>query len=68
MANNVVTQVLGGDKKVLDNVFTVQDVMNKTGTSTGYTASVNGDAQSASYTLEDGDFVSLSQAVKGGLI
>lgn len=68
MANNVVAQVLGGDKKVLDGVFTVQDVMSKTGTTSGYTASVNGDSQSPSYTLEDGDFVSLSQAVKGGLI
>jgi hypothetical protein len=65
MANNVVAQVLGGEKKVFDNVETVLDVKQKLGV-TGYTATVNGDTESDSYELQDGDFVSLSQAVKGG--
>lgn len=65
MARNVVAQVLGGEKKVFDDVRTVKDVTDKLGV-TGYTATVNGDQQSASHELDDGDFVSLSQAVKGG--
>ncbi len=67
MANNVVAQVLGGDKKVLDNVETVGDVKAQLAVS-GYSATVNGDTASDSDELSDGDFVSLSQAVKGGLI
>lgn len=67
MAQNVVAQILGGSKQVLDSVQTVMDVKNKTNTATGYTATVNGDPANDSYQLEDGDFVSLSQAVKGGL-
>lgn len=66
MAKNVIAQVLGGEKKVLDNVETVGDVKQQLGV-TGYTATVNGDTQSDGYDLEDGDFVSLSQAVKGGV-
>lgn len=65
MARNVVAQVLGGEKKVFDDVRTVKDVTNKLG-ATGYTATVNGDQQAEGYELDDGDFVSLSQAVKGG--
>jgi sulfur carrier protein ThiS len=67
MANNVIAQVLGGDKKVLDSVETVADVKEKL-SAQNYTASVNGDPASNDYELSDGDFVSLSQAVKGGLI
>lgn len=65
MANNVVAQVLGGEKKVLDNVNTVGDVKEELGAE-AYTASVNGDPAKNDYQLDDGDFVSLSQAVKGG--
>lgn len=65
MAKNVIAQVLGGEKKVLDDVYTVADVKAKLGAS-AYTASVNGSPASDSESLEDGDFVSLSQAVKGG--
>lgn len=67
MANNVVVQVLGGDKKVLDNVGTIADVKAKLG-ATAYTAQVNLEPASNDYELADGDFVSLSQAVKGGLV
>jgi sulfur carrier protein ThiS len=67
MAKNVIAQVLGGEKKVLDDVTTVGDVKAKL-KSEAYTASVNGDPQPNDYELDDNDFVSLSQAVKGGLI
>lgn len=65
MANNVVGQALGGEKTVHDNVRTVKDVCERMKL-VGYTATVNGDQQAPDYALEDGDFVSLSQAVKGG--
>lgn len=65
MAQNIVTQVLGGQKKVLDNVHTVGDVKAQLG-ATNYVASINGETAKDSDTLQDGDFVSLSQAVKGG--
>lgn len=67
MAQNVIAQVLGGEKKILDNVSTVADVTKQLNVN-GYTATVNGDQQGSDYELENGDFVSLSQAVKGGLI
>ncbi len=65
MARNIIAQVLGGEKKVLDGVTTVKDVTDQLGV-TGYTATVNGDQQAPHFVLEDGDFVSLAQAVKGG--
>ena len=66
MAKNIIAQVLGGEKKVLDDVSNVGDVKAALGV-TGYAASVNGTPSSDGTLLEDGDFVSLSQAVKGGL-
>ena len=65
MANNIVAQVLGGEKKVLDGCETVGDVKMKLNAS-GYTASINGEPARDADELNDGDFVSLSQAVKGG--
>ncbi len=67
MAKNIIAQVLGGDKKVLDDVNTVGDVKAKL-EATSYTATLNGSPASDDESLEDGDFVSLSQAVKGGQI
>lgn len=66
MAKNVMAQVLGGEKKVLDDVFTVGDVKRKLNATTGYTAALNGNAATDNESVEEGDFVSLSQAVKGG--
>lgn len=66
MAKNVIAQVLGGEKKVFDDVNTVSDVKSKLGASTGYTAAINGEPAEDSQTLEDGDVVTLSKAVKGG--
>lgn len=67
MANNIIAQVLGGEKKVMDGVTTVADVKAKLGVS-GYTASINGSPANDQDALQEGEFVSLSQAVKGGLI
>jgi sulfur carrier protein ThiS len=67
MAKNVIVQPLGGTKQVMDDVRTVRDITTKLNL-TGYTATVNGDQQSPDYEVDDGDFVSLSQAVKGGLL
>lgn len=66
MAKNVIVQVLGGDKKVLDNVETVRDAKAKLDAQ-AYAATLNGSPASDSDSLEDGDFVSLTQAVKGGM-
>jgi hypothetical protein len=65
MAQNVITQILGGDKKVLDGVQTIGDIKKALAVSS-YTATLNGSPASDSDSVEDGDFVSLSQAVKGG--
>lgn len=66
MASNVIGQVAGGTKQVLDNVNTVSDVASKLGASTGYTASLNGDPASMSDSLEDNDMVTFAKSVKGG--
>jgi sulfur carrier protein ThiS len=66
MAKNVIAQKLGGTKQVLDDVETVGDVKTKL-SATGYTASLNGEPAQDSDEVSDGDFVSLSQAVKGGI-
>jgi hypothetical protein len=66
MANNVIAQALGGEKKVLDSVSTVQDVSTRLGLSGGYTASVNGSSADFAASLDDGDIVTFAKAVKGG--
>jgi sulfur carrier protein ThiS len=65
MTNNVIAQVLGGEKKILDNVATVADVKKLMGAE-GYTAAINGSPASDSEALSEGDIVTLSKAVKGG--
>lgn len=66
MSNNVIGQVAGGEKKILDNVHTVADVKRSLNVSEGYTAAINGDPAEDNDDVSDGDFVSLSKAVKGG--
>lgn len=63
---NVVVQVLGGDKKVLDNVDTVADVRSKLNIESAYQASVNDEEADDSYDLGDNDFVTFTEKVKGG--
>lgn len=67
MANNVIAQIQGGSKQVLENVDTVADVKRKLSASTGYTAAINGDPADDSESVEEGDFVTLAKSVKGGL-
>jgi sulfur carrier protein ThiS len=66
MTNNVIAQILGGEKRILDGVNTVADVKAKMGAS-GYAAAVNGSPADDSQTLSEGDIVTLSKAVKGGI-
>lgn len=68
MANNIIGQVAGGIKTVLDNVESVQDVKQRLGATEGYTAAVNGNPADNDQVLEDGDMVTFSKAVKGGLL
>jgi hypothetical protein len=66
MAQNVVGQVAGGTKRLLDNVNTVADVARELGASTGYTASVNGDPANMNDSIDDSDMVTFAKSVKGG--
>lgn len=65
MANNVILQVLGGEKKVRDGINTVRAARENLGLGTQYKASVNGTPKDEHASLCDGDFVSFSEAVKG---
>ncbi len=66
MANDVIGQVSGGSKQILDNVNTVGDVASKLGASTGYTANLNGSPAELSDGIQDGDRITFAKAVKGG--
>lgn len=68
MAKNVTAQVLGGQTKVLQDVDTVQDVLNALELDGAYAASVNGEPATNESELNDYEFVSFSPAVKGGLV
>lgn len=65
MAQNVIAQVVGGTKKILDDVETVGDVKKALGV-TDYTANVNGDPADDGYELEDQDMVTMAKPAKGG--
>jgi sulfur carrier protein ThiS len=65
MTNNIIAQVMGGAKQILDGVNTVADVKTRMNAQ-GYTALVNGSPADDSYALSEGDIVTLSKAVKGG--
>lgn len=67
MASNIIAQVSGGSKQVIDGVNTVAEVKTKLGATVGYTAAINGDPAEDNEALSDGDFVTLAKAVKGGL-
>jgi hypothetical protein len=66
MANNVIVQVLGGNKKILDNVETVKDVKTKMGLAEGYTAAIDEVTANDTDKVQEGNFVTLSKSVKGG--
>ena len=67
MADNVTAQILGEDPRLFDGVFTVADVKEELGVSSGtYSSSVNGEPADDDYELEDYENVTLSPSVKGG--
>jgi sulfur carrier protein ThiS len=66
MTNNIIAQVSGGEKRVLENHSTVAQVKATMGCTEGFTAMINGSPAADSDALDEGDFVSLSKAVKGG--
>ena len=68
MAKNVTAQVLGGSAKVLNDVNTVQDVLDALELDGAYAASINGEPAQTDSALNDYEFVSFAPAVKGGLI
>ncbi len=61
----VTIQVLGGEAKVVEGVSTVAEAMAKAGISGKYTASINGDAATLDSDVEDFEFITLSESVKG---
>lgn len=66
MANNIIVQIAGGKKEVYDGLNTIADVRAKLNLTSTYAAALNGDPANDSSLLEDGDMVTLAQAVKGG--
>lgn len=67
MQSNVIAQVLGGQKRILDGVATVRDCRSKLGLGNNYTASVNGTPASDTDLVRAQDFVSFSESVKGAI-
>ncbi len=66
MANNVIAQVVGGKKTLMeDGVSTVGDVRKALGIGANYQGAIEGVAQPDTASLSDGQFVSFSEQVKG---
>jgi sulfur carrier protein ThiS len=66
MANNVTAHQLGAQPQVLNGVSTVKDILTKFDLS-GVSVKINGKTVDENYVLNDYDFVSLGEKVKGGL-
>lgn len=66
-AENVIAQIIGGQKQVFDGVQTVADVRSKLGASSSYTAKVNGSDAGDDQQLSSGDYVTFAKGAKGGL-
>lgn len=66
MAKNVIAQIVGGEKKVLDDVNTVADARGKMGAA-GYTATLNDRPATDTESLRDMDKLVFSVAAKGGI-
>lgn len=67
MAKVVQAQVAGGQIKQVKNVDTVEELRDKLDLDKNYTASVKGEPSDDEQELDEYDFVSFSQAVKGGM-
>lgn len=68
MAKNISVSVFGGAQKTALELNTVKDAYNALGLSGNYTATVNGDPADLNQELNDYEFVSFTQALKGGRI
>ena len=66
MAKNITAVQLGAAPQVLNDMDTVQDIMDHFDLS-GVSIKVNGQTQDAEYELKDYDFVSFGEKVKGGV-
>lgn len=66
MAKNITAMVLGGQNKVLNEVDTVQEVLNELGLEGSFAVTINGEPAELSSELNDYEFVSFAPAVKGG--
>lgn len=67
MANSVTVTQLGAQPKVLNNVSTVQDIIDQMELDNP-SIKVNGSTVNADYELPDFAFVSFGEKVKGGLV
>ena len=66
MANNVTAQVLGGQSKTT-TAGTVQELVSEMGLGENHTVKVNGQDATYETVLNDYDFISFGDKVKGGL-
>jgi hypothetical protein len=66
MAKNVIAQISGGSKKVLDDVNTVADVKATFVGAGLYTVLLNGNPADDSTPVRDSDHLVLANATKGG--
>lgn len=64
-ANNVIGQVVGGQKRVFDDCSTVGDIRAKLGIGANYAGAIEGVNQPDSAQLHDNQYVSFSEQVKG---
>ena len=67
MANNVTALQLGGQPKVLNNMETVNDILELFELDNP-SIKVNGETVNSDYELSDYDFVSFGEKVKGGWV
>lgn len=69
MARNVIVSVAGGSKQVIDNAsITTIGQLKAFMNVPKYAAKVNEEPEGDGYELQEGDFVALAEAVKGGQI
>lgn len=66
MAVDIMAQVVGGKKQIVEGCSTVGEVKQKLGIP-GHTATINGDPADDDQELSEGDFMSLAPAVKGAV-
>lgn len=67
MAKNVTAVQIGAQPQVLNGMDTIQDILDHFDLE-GVSIKVNGQTQDANYSLNDYDFVSFGEKVKGGAI